>query len=88
MREQSEADEQAMSRMVRLQTKAENDVVYQAKLEREGKEKEAALKDTVGLVMNLDEDQALAMDVQGRIIRPDAFKGHNHIISSPYHNIS
>jgi len=75
VREESEQEEAAMSRMAKKIQVMENDKVIQANKERREKEKEDSMQERVGFIMDLSEDQAVAMDEHGRIINKSAFRG-------------
>lgn len=75
VREESEQEEAAMSRMAKKIQVMENDKVIQANREKREKEKEDSMQDRVGFIMDLSEDQAVAMDEHGRIINKSAFRG-------------
>lgn len=75
VREESEKEEAALRKMILHKTKQENDVCIEEKRMLREQEREDHLNSRVGMVMNLDEDQAAAMDEYGRITRKDMFKG-------------
>lgn len=75
VREESEQEEAAMARMAKKVQVMENDKVILANNERRAKEREEHMTDRVGLLMDLSEDQAVAMDENGRITNKAAFRG-------------
>lgn len=75
VREESEAEEKAMASMAKRIQVIENEKVINEKRDRIAKEKAEHANDTIGLVMDLSEDQAVAMDEHGRITNKAAFRG-------------
>lgn len=75
VREESEQEEKAMSAMAKRIQVIENGKVIEEKREMLAKEKAEHAQDTVGLLMDLSEDQAVAMDEHGRITNKAAFRG-------------
>merc|ERR1711991_218136 len=61
VREESEQEEKMMGKMVRAQVVRENEAIRKLKHEEKLKAIEEHQNDRCGLLMNLDEDQALAM---------------------------
>ena len=77
IREMNEKEEEAMKKSILASTVGDNKLKAFMNAERIAAERAAKLADT-NAVVSLplpDEDQALALDANGRIIRKDAFKG-------------
>ena len=75
VREESEQEEAAMANMAKKIQVMENGKVIDEKRSRKEKERQDHLDDRVGLIMDLSEDQAVAMDEYGRIVNKSAFRG-------------
>ena len=75
VREESEYEEAGMAKMAKKLQVMENEKVIQRNIARREKEKEDNLNEKVGLLMDLAEDQAEAMDANGRITNKAAFRG-------------